>query len=131
MAVSENADVMKMDSSGQSQNKDNVLEADTKPPCSNDQKSPGSNSSVETSNPTKDQNSEGTIKSEISRLDDKFFKLNPMAKEYVPHSRALAHSGFVSNMVWLNNNIAMMQAIPAVENGHFDSRVCKNIYIFF
>ncbi|KAG2240222.1 hypothetical protein Bca52824_090983 [Brassica carinata] len=118
MAVSENAGVMKMDSSVQSQDKNNVLEADTKPPCSDDQKSPGSNSSVETSNPTKDQNNEGTLKSEISRLDDKFSKLNPMAKEYVPHSIALAHPGFVSNMVWLNNNIAMMQPIPAVENSH-------------
>ena len=124
MAVPENADVMKMDSSGQSQDKNNVLEADTKPPCSDDHKSPESNSSVETSNPTKDQNSEGTLKSEISHLDVKFSKLNPMAKEYVPHSLAQAHSGFVSNMVWLNN----MQTIPAVENGHFDTRVCK-IYI--
>ncbi|CAF2015789.1 hypothetical protein Bca4012_079327 [Brassica carinata] len=122
MAVSENADVMKMDSSGQSQDKSNVLEADTKPPCSDDQKSPESNSSVEISNPTKDQNSEGTLKSEISHLDVKFSKLNPMAKEYVPHSLAQAHSGFVSNMVWRNNNIAMMQTIPAVENGHFDTR---------
>lgn len=129
MAVSENADVMKMDSSGQSQDKSNVLEADTKPPCSDDQKSPESNSSVEISNPTKDQNSEGTLKSEISHLDVKFSKLNPMAKEYVPHSLAQAHSGFVSNMVWRNNNIAMMQTIPAVENGHFDTRVCK-IYIY-
>ncbi|KAF8054802.1 hypothetical protein N665_1313s0013 [Sinapis alba] len=122
MAVSENADVMKMDSSGQSQDKNNVLEADTKPPCSDDQKIPESYSSVETSNPTKDQNSEGPLKSEISRLDDKFSKLNPMAKEYIPHSLAQANSGFVNNMVWLNNNIAMMQAIPAVENGHFATR---------
>ncbi|KAJ0248627.1 Polyadenylate-binding protein-interacting protein 13 [Hirschfeldia incana] len=120
MVVSENADVMKMDSSGQSQDNNNVLEADTKPPYSDDQKTPESNSSVETSNPAKDQNSEETLKSEISRLD-KFSKLNPMAKEYVPHSLVQPHSGYVSNnMVWPNNNIAMMQPTPAVENGHFD-----------
>ncbi|KAJ4900486.1 Polyadenylate-binding protein-interacting protein 13 [Raphanus sativus] len=122
MVVSENADVVKMDSSGQSQDNNNVLEADTKPPCFDDQKIPEPDSSVETSNPTKDQNSDGTLESEISRLDNKFSKLNPMAKEYVPYSLAQPHFGFVGNMVWLDNNIAMMQAIPAVENGHFDPR---------
>lgn len=96
MSVAENADV-KVDSSGQNLEKNIVSAVQTKPPCPDDQ------------NP-KRQTSEVNLKIEISHLDDKFSKLNPMAKEFVPPS--LAYSASLRNGLWFTNNFAM-QAISS------------------
>lgn len=106
MSVLENADV-KVDSSGHNLDKNIVSPPQTKPPCPDDQ------------NP-KRQTNEVNLKIEISHLDDKFSKLNPMAKEFVPPS--LAYSASLRNGLWFTNNFAM-QAISSA-NG-------VNIYILY
>ena len=127
MAVPENADV-KVDSS--EQNLDNntaSLETTMMPPSPDDQ-NPESNSSVETPNSTK--GSEGALKSEISHMDVKFSKLNPMAKEYVPQPLAPTLPVFVENSLWFTNSFAM-QAFSAEDNDLFDTRVCIMYIIFY
>ncbi|CAH2044336.1 unnamed protein product [Thlaspi arvense] len=112
MTVVENADV-KVDSCGLNVDKNTT----------SDDQNPKPNSSLETPNSTKGQNSEGgIIKSEISHLGDNFSRLNPMAREFVPHSLARTNSGFVrDNRLWFTNNFAT-QAISAEENDHFARR---------
>ncbi|CAN6970262.1 unnamed protein product [Brassica rapa subsp. trilocularis] len=135
MAVPENADV-KVDSS--EQNLDNntaSLETTMMPPSPDDQ-NPESNSSVETPNSTK--GSEGDLKSELTQMDVKFSKLNPMAREYVPQPLAPTLPVFVENSLWFTNSYAMqpvfvenslwltnsfaMQAFSAEDNDLFDTR---------
>ncbi|CAA7023313.1 unnamed protein product [Microthlaspi erraticum] len=100
MSVVENADV-KVDSSGENLHKSIVSPPQTKPPCPDDHNSK-SNSSVKTS-----QTSEVDLKIEISHLDEKFSKLNPMAMEFVPPSLAYP-SG-----LWFTNNFAVQALYPA------------------
>uniref|UniRef100_A0A0D3AGY4 Uncharacterized protein n=2 Tax=Brassica oleracea var. oleracea TaxID=109376 RepID=A0A0D3AGY4_BRAOL len=73
-------------------------------PPSPDDQNPESNFSVETPNSTK--GSEGALKSEISHIDVKFSKLNPMAKEYVPQPLAPTIPVFVENSLWFTNSFA-------------------------
>ncbi|KAF3562374.1 hypothetical protein DY000_02011368 [Brassica cretica] len=89
-----------------------------RPPSPDDQ-NPESNSSVETPNSTK--GSEGALKSEISHMDVKFSKLNPMAKEYVPQPLAPTLPVFMENSLWFTNSFAM-RAFSAEDNDLFDTR---------
>ncbi|KAF8082512.1 hypothetical protein N665_0822s0024 [Sinapis alba] len=121
MAVPENADVT-VDSSGQNLDNNTASLADTTmPPCPDHDQNPEPNSSVETPNSTKAQNNEGALKSEISHLDVKLSKLNPMAKEYIPQPLAQTHSWFVENSLWFTN-IFPMQAFSAEDNDLFATR---------
>ncbi|KAG5381959.1 hypothetical protein IGI04_033429 [Brassica rapa subsp. trilocularis] len=120
------------------QNLDNntaSLETTMMPPSPDDQ-NPESNSSVETPNSTK--GSEGDLKSEVTQMDVKFSKLNPMAREYVPQPLAPTLPVFVENSLWFTNSYAMqpvfvenslwltnsfaMQAFSAEDNDLFDTR---------
>ena len=127
MVVPENAD-LKVDSSDQNIDNKNALLAATMMPPSPDDQNPESNSSVETPNSTK--GSEGALKSEISHIDVKFSKLNPMAKEYVPQPLAPTLPVFVENSLWFTNSFAM-QAFSAEDNDLFYSRVCIMYIIFY
>ena len=144
MAVPENADV-KVDSCDQNlDNNTASLAATMMPPSPGDQ-NPESNSSVETPNSTK--GSEGDLKSEITQMDVKFSKLNPMAREYVPQPLAPTLPVFVENSLWFTNSFAMqpvfvenslwftnsfaMQAFSAEDNDLFDTRVCIMYIIFY
>ncbi|XP_048627003.1 polyadenylate-binding protein-interacting protein 13-like [Brassica napus] len=118
MAVPENAD-LKVDSSDQNLDNNTASLAATMMPPSPDDQNPESNSSVETPNSTK--GSEGALKSEISHIDVKFSKLNPMAKEYVPQPLAPTIPVFVENSLWFTNSFAM-QAFSAEDNDLFDTR---------
>ncbi|KAH0856319.1 hypothetical protein HID58_084580 [Brassica napus] len=118
MAVPENDDV-KVDSSDQNLDNNTASLAATMRPPSPDDQNPESNSSVETPNSTK--GSEGALKSEISHMDVKFSKLNPMAREYVPQPLAPTLPVFVENSLWFTNSFAM-QAFSAEDNDLFDTR---------
>ncbi|KAF3500461.1 hypothetical protein F2Q69_00039885 [Brassica cretica] len=118
MAVPENDDV-KVDSSDQNLDNNTASLAATMRPPSPDDQNPESNSSVETPNSTK--GSEGALKSEISHMDVKFSKLNPMAKEYVPQPLAPTLPVFVENSLWFTNSFAI-QAFSAEDNDLFDTR---------
>uniref|UniRef100_A0A0D3E1G3 RRM domain-containing protein n=1 Tax=Brassica oleracea var. oleracea TaxID=109376 RepID=A0A0D3E1G3_BRAOL len=118
MAVPENAD-LKVDSSDQNLDNNTASLAATMMPPSPDDQNPESNFSVETPNSTK--GSEGALKSEISHIDVKFSKLNPMAKEYVPQPLAPTIPVFVENSLWFTNSFAM-RAFSAEDNDLFDTR---------
>ncbi|KFK27722.1 hypothetical protein AALP_AA8G421000 [Arabis alpina] len=109
MAIAENAGV-EVDLSGRNSDENTVLEAKMKPPCPDDQ-----NPKSETPNPESTQEtSEVNLKSEISHLG---FKLNPMAKEFVPQT----HYGVLRDGLWFTNNFAV-EAVSAKENGYFATR---------